>query len=149
MGGFRTKKAAQQHLATVKVAMNRGEYVSATAARSTVVELAPAWLAKKRGLKPSSYVPLEAAWRVYVAPRWGDVPVGRIKQTAVEAWITELSDGTAVTSRVRRDHDGKPRSATSVLRALGVLAGILDDAVKDGRIARNPACGADNRPRKQ
>lgn len=149
LGGFRTKRDAQQHLASVDVAMARGEYVNPRAARVTVTELAPAWLAKKRALKPSAYVPLETAWRVYVEPRWGDVAVGRIKQTAVEAWITEIGDGTAVTARVRRDHEGKPRSATTVLRALGVLAGILDDAVKDSRITKNPARGADNRPRKQ
>ena len=42
---------------------------------------------------------------------------------------------------------GKPRSATTVLRAYGVLAGILDTAVKDRRIPSNPARGV-NLPRK-
>ena len=35
-----------------------------------------------------------------------------------------------------------------MLRALGVLAGILDVALKDGRIAKNVARGADGSPRK-
>jgi len=40
-------------------------------------------------------------------------------------------------------------SATSVLRALGVLAGILDDAVADERISRNPARGLDPKRREK
>ena len=39
--------------------------------------------------------------------------------------------------------------ATVVIRDYGVLAGILDSAVKARRIARNPARGVDNLPRKQ
>lgn len=35
-----------------------------------------------------------------------------------------------------------------MLRAVGVLAGILDDAKRDGRIHGNPARGAENLPRK-
>lgn len=40
------------------------------------------------------------------------------------------------------------RSASVTLRAVGVLAGILDMAMDDGRIKRNPARGLRNRPRK-
>lgn len=42
----------------------------------------------------------------------------------------------------------KGSGATVVLRAYGVLAGILDTAVKDGRLAKTPARGVDNLPRK-
>ena len=42
----------------------------------------------------------------------------------------------------------KGSGATVVLRAYGVLAAILDQAVKDGRLAKNPARGVDNLPRK-
>lgn len=41
-----------------------------------------------------------------------------------------------------------PRSAPVVLRALGVLAGILDVAVRDRRISKNPTRGARNLPKK-
>jgi integrase len=40
-------------------------------------------------------------------------------------------------------------SATTVLRALGVLARILDDAIADGRIIKNPARGLDPKRREK
>jgi integrase len=42
----------------------------------------------------------------------------------------------------------KKSGATTVVRAYGVLAGILDDAVKGRRLARNPARGVENLPEK-
>ena len=44
---------------------------------------------------------------------------------------------------------GAGRSASTVLRALGVLAGILDDAIADGRIIKNPARGLDPKKREK
>jgi len=86
---------------------------------------------------------------VYVQPRWGTTAVSDVHPSAVETWISELAAGTAVTARTKRQRsaDG-PRSATVTLRALGVLAGILDAAVRDRRIPSNPARGARNLPRK-
>jgi integrase len=47
---------------------------------------------------------------------------------------------------VRSIADGKPLSASVVVRAVGVLAGILDVALRDGRIGANPARGLSNLP---
>lgn len=58
--------------------------------------------------------------------------LGEIRHSEVQAWVSELS------SR---------KSARVVIRAYGVLAGIMDVAVKDRRIPSNPARGA-NLPRK-
>jgi hypothetical protein len=101
-------------------------------------------------MKPSSFHSVETAWRVYVEPRWSATAVGSIRPSAVEQWIRELGEGSAVsTQRVRWTADeSRPRSATVVLRALGVLAGILHVALKDGRVAKNVARGADGTPRK-
>ncbi|WP_328590861.1 tyrosine-type recombinase/integrase [Glaciibacter flavus] len=54
----------------------------------------------------------------------------------MQSWVTAFTRG-----------DGKTRSATTVLRAYGVLASILDVAVKDRRIPSNPARGV-NLPRR-
>lgn len=74
----------------------------------------------------------ESAWRVHVLQKWGGMPVSEIRQTAVQSWLSEL---------------GAVRSATTVIRVYGVLAGILDEAVSDRRILVNPARGV-NLPRK-
>jgi integrase len=101
-------------------------------------------------LKASSYSSLDTSWRVYVLPRWEDTRIGDIRASQVEQWIRELSEGTAVTTRTKSSGvSGSPRSATVVYRALGVLAGILDTAVRDGRLSRNVARGAQNLPVKR
>jgi integrase len=71
-----------------------------------------------------------------VRPRWGPRQVGEIRHSEIQSWIKELSEGA-----------DKPRSATTVIRAYGVLAAILDVAVRDRRILSNPARGV-NLPRK-
>ncbi|MEO6827716.1 MAG: tyrosine-type recombinase/integrase [Microbacteriaceae bacterium] len=149
--GFKTKRDADLFLANVEVSKAAGSYVDPRASRITVGELAVDWLANKRqAMKPSSFHSVDTSWRVYVEPRWSVSAVGSIRPSAVEQWIRELGEGSAVsTQRVRWTADeSRPRSATVVLRALGVLAGILDVALKDGRVAKNVARGADGTPRK-
>ncbi len=124
--GFRTKRDAEAFAATVEVAKLRGEYVNPTAARATVGDLGPDWLTRKEHLKPSSHSVLVSSWRIHVSPRWARVPIGDVRRTDVQAWVTDLS---------------RIRSATIVARAFGVLAAILDDAVSDRRLAANPARG--------
>jgi integrase len=147
--GFRTKKEAELFLASVELSKAHGSYLDPAEARVTVGELGAEWLAnKEQALKPSSYSPLAIAWRVYVAPRWAGTPIGSIRPSTVEQWVRELGQGKAPVVRVRVENDGKPRSPSVVIRAVGILAGVLDVAVRDGRLARNPARGLSNLPRK-
>ena len=145
--GFTTKKEARLYLASVEVSKATGDYIDPADSRVTIAHLGTSWLASKSSLKPSSKRALDSSWEVYVKPRWGDTPVGAIKPSHVEQWITELGEGRAVTAHQNQEAKG-PRSATVVLRAVGVLAGILDVALRDQRIRKNPARGAQNLPRK-
>ncbi|MGV8883446.1 MAG: tyrosine-type recombinase/integrase [Rhodoglobus sp.] len=130
--GFKTKRDAELYLASVEVSKAKGEFVDATAARATVDTLGTEWLAHQSHLKPSSLRPVEIAWRLHVQPVWGTRGVGGVRHSEVQAWVTDL------TSR---------KGATTVLRAYGVLAALLDVAVRDRRIPANPARGV-NLPRK-
>lgn len=130
--GFADRDQAEAWLAAEKTKLNTGEWTDPRKARVTVGALAPAWLAlKKAKLKPSSYAPLEASWRNYVGPRWADVELRRIVNSEVAEWVASMG-----------------KSPTMTLRAYGVLNGILKQAVRDGRIPRNPADGIDSLPRK-
>lgn len=142
--GFRTKRDAQAFAASVETSLNRGEYVDAAAGRVTVGDLGPGWLEAKRVLKPSSYRPLESAWRIYVEPVWGRRQLSSIRTSEIQAWVTRLSTGDP-----RATPPAEPKSATTVIRAYGVLASILDAAVKDRRITVNPARGVEDLPRKR
>lgn len=124
--GFTTKRAAEEYLAGVTVSAARGEYVDPRTAKVTIGELGTVWLANQTHLKPSALRPVEIAWRVHVEPVWGARRIGDVNHSDVQAWITRLTVG---------------RSATTVTRAFGVLAAILDVAVRDRRISTNPARG--------
>lgn len=133
--GFKSKRDAERWANKVEVDKMTGEYVQPSLGRITVGELAPDWLARKReATAPSHYRMLESAWRVHVQPHWGKVSVADIDLLGVEAWIAGM---------VR-----KGAGSTTVIRAHGVLLGVLADAVKAKRLAANPAKGVENLPRK-
>lgn len=130
--GFRTKREAEVFLAVVETKKADGTYIDPSSARVTIQQLGEAWLAGQTHLKPSSTAVVESAWRLHVAPVWGSKSVGNIRFSEVQTWVADLARGS---------EERKPKSAASVLRAHGVLAGILDSAVRDHRIAANPARG--------
>lgn len=134
--GFTTKRAAEDWDANNKVAINSGSYVAPSKGRAKVGDLAPGWLERKKATtEPSHSRMLESAWRVHVSPAWAGVPVNKVTATGVKNWSATMT--------------GKGCSATTVLRALGVLAGILDDAVADGRVSKNRARGLDPKRREK
>lgn len=133
--GFTTKRDAEAFLNSVEVKKATGEYIPEKAGQITVAELAPGWLARKeQATAKSNYRMYESCWRVHVSTKWGRWPVAKITVPEVEAWVTQM----------RKDG----RGATTVLRAHGVLTGILGDAVKARRLASNPARGIEGLPRK-
>lgn len=129
-GGFKTKREAESYLAELRVAANRGQYVDPTSAKLSIRAAGSEWIANQTHLKPSSLRVLQGAWRTYVEPFWGDRRIGEIRHSEVQTWVTRFPTS-----------DGKTRSASTVIRAYGVLAAILDIAVLDHRIAANPARG--------
>lgn len=134
--GFKTRKEAELFLASIEVSKARGDFIEASAARETLGSLGQLWLGNQLHLKPSSLRPIEIAWRVHVAPHWAARRIGDIRHSEVQSWVNDLAAG-----------GGKPRSATTVSRAHGVLASILDVAVRDRKLHSNPARGV-NLPRK-
>lgn len=124
--GFRTSKEAKAFGNDVEVKKLRGEYVSHTAGKITVATIGDERLrARKATIKPSSWNTEAGEWRNRVKPRWGDRTVSSIKPSEVSAWIGDMS--------------GEGLSASVVSRAHGVLRGILQVAVADNQLAKNPA----------
>lgn len=122
--GFATKRDAQLYVGSVETAKALGDYVNPTDAKVTVGKLGTDWLANRRSdLKPSTFRSIDSAWRIHVQPKWGNRAVGGIRHSEVQTWLSTLA----------RTH-----SATTVLRVHGVLASILDVAVRDRRITIHP-----------
>jgi integrase len=133
--GFRTKRDAQDYANDVEVKKLTGDYIAPSMGRVTVAELSTDWLARKKQATAESYYrTLESSWRVHVKPRWGSVAVSDVDVLDIEAWVAKLG----------RDGSG----ATTVIRAQGILSGVLSDAVKGKRLSANPAKALDNLPRK-
>lgn len=141
--GFKRKLDAETWAAEhVTVAKARGEYIDPRDGTITVRPLYEAWMAKKRlSSKESYYHTLEGAWAANAADVWDSRRVNTITREEVQRWAASISDGTGT-------RDGRPRSATVVIRVVDMLAGILDDAVADRRISSNPARGI-AKPRKR
>ena len=124
-GGFARKRDAEAYIDEVEVAKRSGTYLAPSDGAATVGKLGAEWLeAHEAAVKPSTFHSDESAWRVHVEPKWGGRRVGTIRHTEVKAWVAGIS---------------ADRSATTVKRAHGVLAAILDGAVRDRRIPSNPA----------
>ena len=76
-------------------------------------------------LKPSTAERYRSVVRHHVVPKWGRWRLSSISHSDVAAWVSELSQQGLRTGSVRQVHR--------------VLSLILDAAVLDGRIGRNPA----------
>ncbi|GAA1480618.1 site-specific integrase [Gordonia sinesedis] len=123
--GFTTKRDATAFLHKTEVSKTTGAFVATAAGRITVATVAEAW---KKSLDSKAAKTRRNRLSVYshdVEPRWGTTPIGKIKRSLVEAWVSEMI--------------GNGRSAVMVEGALGVLRQILAMAVADGSLAVNPA----------
>lgn len=128
--GFSTIPEARRWLEGRNVDARGGREVKAAAGRTTVADLWPAFHARKATRnKASSLGSLESSWHTHVKPRWGKAQVSKVRASDVQEWVGGLQ-------RTRRGEGAA--SPSIVIRAAGVLRGILDIAVRDKRIVNNP-----------
>lgn len=103
--GFKTKRAAEEYLASVEISKVRGEYRNPSRARITVRELSSEWLASQVQLKPTTLSGYRYSLDAHVLPRWGDWRLADITHGAVQTWVNELAAAKAP-STVRQVHLG-------------------------------------------
>ena len=133
--GFKRKMDADAWgAANVTTAKMTGAYIDPQAGRRLVEDFWTPWIAAKKTNAKASYIEtLEIAWRVHVKPKWGERTIMSITHDEIQIWITEMAQW---------------RSATSVLRAEGILKSLLDKAKADKCIHDNP-CDDLELPRKR
>lgn len=131
--GFLTKRDASLFLSTIEVSKARGSYIDPTEGKRHVSEFAQAWMdGHLATLKPSSQHVMRTSWRVHVEPEWGTRQVASIRPSEISAWSGRMQAG---------GDDRKALGAQTVRRAMFVLSLVLERAVQDGVIDRNPAKG--------
>jgi integrase len=123
---FKLKRDAELWLAAEEVAKASSTWVSPAQSKVTVGAWADQWLAGQAHLKQSAQARYRGIAQKYVKPRWGTVPLNRVTHADVVAWLSSLTGGL---------------SASSVRHIHRTLSLILELAVRDGRLTKNPAHG--------
>lgn len=126
---FDRKGDATSFLSELTTSRNLGRFVDDRAGKVTVASLWEDYKAQAGHLSQKTVASRETAYTVHVAPRWGTVPVGEIRATAVRAWVAEMA-----TESEEHPAVGVP----TIERAVGVLRGICELAVEDRRLSANP-----------
>lgn len=123
---FKRKAEAENFAASLEHGLRSGSYIAPDAGRVRVGEWAQRWLDAQRHLAPSTVERYRGVVRTHIVPRWGNVYLSSVTHADVQAWVSGLVDHLA---------------ATSVAKVHRVFSLMMAWAVRDARLARNPAEG--------
>jgi integrase len=124
--GFKTKREAEDFLATVEVSKLRGEWVDPSRSRITVGAWSEHWYEAQLQLKATTLSGYRGSLDKHILPRWSTTRLVDVGHSDLQAWVTSLSL-TLAPSTVRQIHL--------------VMAGMLKYAVRDGRLSKNASDG--------
>lgn len=122
--GFKTKDAAQAWADKNAVDTRTGDWIDPNLSTTTVATIGDKWLTMQSHLKPSTLNLNTGIWETRVKPHWGNVRVGSVQHSDVQAWVS-----------------GMGMSASWARSCHNVLAQVLDLAVADRMLRENPARG--------
>jgi integrase len=131
---FKRKLDANRWLEDQSAAKNRGEWIGPERARATVADVWESWLPTK-SLKPSTLETYERLWVNQIEPTFGSKPLNQVTFSAISAWVSDLRR----TGKAGPDGSRAPLSASRTRQAHRVLSMVLEHAVREQRITRNPA----------
>jgi len=121
---FDTKRDAERYLTQMEGAKLVGGFVDPRRARVTVGEWCDQWLDTKTNISPKTRERYEGIISTHIKPQWHAVPLGDVTHADVQAWVSGL--------------DLAPASVRKVHRVFALAMAL---AVKDDRLAKNPAKG--------
>src|SRR5215203_3445309 len=134
--GYRTKRDAERALVELTAAVQGGSYVEPS--RQTLAEFLDDWLtAVEPTIRPATHHSYARNLRLHVGPRLGTVQRRRVDAGMLNGlYAALLADG-------KRSHGGGGLAPRTVRYVHTILHRALRDAVRWGRLARNPADAAD------
>lgn len=134
--GYRTKKLAEDALSELVNGVKTGTYVTKT--KQTLTEYVEEWLrAIEPTVRPSTHYSYARNLRLHVLPYLGTTTLHAVDAGMLNGlYATLLASG-------RRDHEAGGLSPRSVRYVHTIAHRAFKDAVKWGRLARNPADAAD------
>jgi Phage integrase, N-terminal SAM-like domain len=99
-----------------------GNYVAPDRSRITVGPFADLWIESKLDLAPKTRDRYEGIIRAHIKPRWGNVPLSKVRHADLQRWIAGIDAAPATVKKIHR-----------------VMSMLLAWAVADDRLAKNPA----------
>lgn len=122
---FRTKREAQEFLDRTGTAIGDGAWRDPALAKVRLAEYTTWWLENRPELRPRTRELYDGLLRLHIEPHLGDRRFGSLTTAEVRAWHAALL------------RNGRPGPVT-VAKAYRLLRTILNDAVEDGLLTRNP-----------
>lgn len=123
-GTFATKSEADDKLAEVRTDQRRGAWIDPDAGNVTLADFATAWLDHRTNLAARTREMYHSILDVHIVPALGDVPLGALSRSAIEAWHRQIASGA---------------SPSMAPKAYRLLRQILATAVDDEVLLKNPA----------
>lgn len=130
---FNNKAEAQSFAYKTETQLREGDWIDPLRGRTLFEDFHARWVAA-RTVSPSRASAEASQAKNHILPKWGSVPLGRIKPLDVDAWVKTMQAGTP----------------TKVM-ALAQFKLCLDAAVREGILRTNPAAitKAPSLPRKR
>jgi hypothetical protein len=121
---LRAQEGRRAATSKLEADLARDDWFDPDAGKVTLGEFGKRWLDEHPGLAETTHERYEIAFRLYLVPSFGNRPVNEIREADVRSWRAELIKA------------GKGNA--SVAKAYRVLRAMLNTAVDDGLIKRNP-----------
>ena len=135
-GTFATKTEAEKWLARTEVDIQDDLWLDPDLGRVNFGEYAAAWIRERPGLRPSTVEVYGYVLARHLQPFFGNRAVADIREVHVRRWRAELLESGV--------------SAASVAKAYRLMKAIMNTAVDDGIVRRNPcrvrSAGQDRSP---
>lgn len=119
---FDDKGAAERYVSSVSNDQLSGRYVNTEDRKRLYGDVWREWFSGKHQVKDSTLNRYQREYDTYVGPRWANVEVGAIDSVAVNEWIGQLRDGTAIHA-FETEREPKPLSASSVRSIVAITFG--------------------------
>ncbi|MDB5910654.1 MAG: Site-specific recombinase XerD, partial [Massilia sp.] len=133
---FPDRTAAERWLTLKEAEILSGDWLNPDAGRVSFKEYAEAWVSERPGLRVKTIERYEAVVRLHLVPTFGALGVSDIKDPHVRRWRKKLVDAGV--------------GEATLAKAYRLLKAIMNTAVGDGLIKRNPCQikggGSENAP---
>ena len=114
---FTTKREAQRFLERIGAEQQRGDWCDPSGGRIRLGDWIEQWSATTVHLRPSSQARDESYIRNHVLPTFATIPIGRITQLDVRAWVADLSASGLAPATVQKSYQTLSKILRSAMDA--------------------------------